>query len=97
MIYDFQKVEVVEFEDTVDIYGQRRKSEKSRREVDMMIRNYLRMNVNDVRFVDATDIGLSFDSAITDANQIISSSGTYNVLYVIPSKRLYQYFLQKVK
>ena len=97
MIYDFQKVEVVEFEDTVDIYGQRRKSEKSRREVDMMIRNYLRMNVNDVRFVDATDIGLSFDTAITDANQIISSSGTYNVLYVIPSKRLYQYFLQKVK
>ena len=97
MIYDFQKVEVVEFEDTVDIYGQRRKSEKSRREADMMIRNYLRMNVNDVRFVDATDIGLSFDSAITDANQIISSSGTYNELYVIPSKRLYQYFLQKVK
>jgi hypothetical protein len=55
----------------------------------MMIRNYLRMNVNDVRFIDVTDIGLSFDSAITDANQIISSSGTYNVLYVIPSKRLY--------
>lgn len=96
MIYDFQKVNVVSFTDGKDAHGQRRKVESSRREVEMMIRNYNRYNVNDVRFVDATDIGLTFDTAITDANQIISSSGTYNVLYVIPSRRLYQVFLKKV-
>lgn len=96
MIYDFQKVYVISFTDDKDNYGQPRKVESSRREVEMMIRNYTQINVSDVRFVDATDIGLTYDSAITDANQIISTSGIYNVLYVIPSRRLYQIFLKKV-
>ena len=62
----------------------------------MMIRNYQQVNVQDVRYIDVTDIGLTFDSAITDANQISTSSGTYNVLYVIPSRRLNQILLKKV-
>jgi hypothetical protein len=62
----------------------------------MMIRPHIQMNVSDIRFIDATDIGLTRDTAITDANQIISSTGTYNVLYTIPSKRLTQIFLKKV-
>lgn len=96
MIYDFQKVIVVSFTDEKDIYGQKRVEESIRREVDMMIRPHIQMNVSDIRFVDATDIGLTRDTAITDANQIISSTGTYNVLYTIPSKRLTQIFLKKV-
>lgn len=96
MIYDFQKVIVVSFTNEKDIYGQKRVGESDRREVDMMIRPHIQMNVSDVRFVDVTDIGLTRDTAITDANQIISSTGTYNVLYTIPSKRLTQVFLKKV-
>lgn len=97
MIYDFQKVIVVSFTNEKDIYGQKRVGESDRREVDMMIKPHIQMNVSDVRFVDATDIGLTRDTAITDANQIISSTGTtYNVLYTIPSKRLTQVFLKKV-
>ena len=96
MIYDFQKVIVVSFTNEKDIYGQKRVEESGRREVDMMIKPHIQMNVSDVRFVDATDIGLTRDTAITDANQIISSTGTYNVLYTIPSKRLTQVFLKKV-
>lgn len=98
MIYDFQKVNVITFTDGKDDYGQRRKvvDTNATREVEMMIRNYQQVNVTDVRFIDATDIGLTFDAAITDANQIISTSGTYNVLYVIPSRRLYQIFLKRV-
>ena len=98
MIYDFQKVTVITFTNGKDDYGQRRKTvdTSANREVEMMIRNYQQVNVTDVRFIDATDIGLTFDAAITDANQIISTSGTYTVLYVIPSRRLYQVFLKKV-
>lgn len=96
MIYDFQKVIVVSFTNEKDIYGQKRVEESDRREVDMMIRPHIQMNVSDIRFVDVTDIGLTKDTAITDANQIISSTGTYNVLYTIPSKRLTQIFLKKV-
>ena len=97
MIYDFQTVEVISFTDDKDQYGQQRKTESSRREVEMMIRPQIMVNVVDVRYLDATDIGLTFDRNITDANQISTSSGTYNILYVIPSKRLYQIFLKKVK
>ena len=96
MIYDFQKVYVITFTDDKDNYGQPRKVEGSRREVEMMIRVQQQMNTTDIRFIDATHIGLTFDKNITDANQIISTSGTYNVLYTIPSRRLYQVFLKKV-
>lgn len=97
MIYDFENVIVVSFTDDKDAYGQPHKTESSRREVEMMIRNFVRAKVEDVRFVDATDIGLTFDTEITDANQIIATSGTYDVLYVIPSHRLNQVFMKKVK
>lgn len=96
MIYDFQKVQVISFTDEKTAYGERRKNSSSSREVEMMIRNYTQYNVADPRYLDATDIGLTFDTDITDANQIISTSGIYNVLYVIPSKRLNQIFLKKV-
>ena len=97
MIYDFQKVIVVEYAGDKDQYGQKRVRELSRREVDMMIRVNLQMNVSDIRYVEATDIGLTYDSAITDNNQIISSSGTvYDVLYTIPSRRLTTILLKKV-
>lgn len=96
MIYDFQTVSVISFTDGKDSYGQRRKTVDTTREVEMMIRNYQQVNVQDVRYIDVTDIGLTFDSAITDANQISTSSGTYNVLYVIPSRRLNQILLKKV-
>lgn len=97
MIYDFQKVQVISFTDEKTAYGERRKNSSSSREVEMMIRNYTQYNVADPRYLDATDIGLTFDTDITDANQIISTSGTkYNVLFIIPSKRLNQIFLKKV-
>lgn len=96
MIYDFQTVTVKSFTDEKDSYGQRRKNVSSTREVEMIIKNYSREKVEDIRFVEATDIGLTFDRNISDQNQVISTSGTYNVLYVIPSKRFYQVFLKKV-
>lgn len=97
MIYDFETVSVITFNGK-DAYGQKHKvvDNTKTRSVEMMIRHYQQMNVSDVRYVDATDIGLTFDAAITDQNQIISSSGTYEVLFTIPSKRLYQVFLKKV-
>ena len=97
MMYDFEKVAVVSYTDYRDEYGQPHKEEEGRRDVDMMIKIAYQTNVQDVRYVDATHIGLTFDRAITDANTIISSSGTYEVLYIIPSRRLTQVFLKKVK
>ncbi len=97
MIYDFQTVVVIEYDDNKGIYGQKRVSEKNRRNVEMMIRNNIQLNVSDIRYLDATDIGLTFDRNITDNNQIISSTGTtYDVLYTIPSKRLTTIFLKRV-
>ena len=97
MIYDFQKYIVIEYSGDKDEYGQKRVRETGRRMIDMMVRANLRMNVSDIRFVDATDIGLTYDTAITDNNQIVSTSGiTYDVLYTIPSKRLTTIFLKRV-
>jgi len=36
-----------------------------------------------------TNIGLTYDTSITDENQIVIDGATYNVLYVIPSGRMY--------
>lgn len=97
MMYGFEKVAVVSYTDYRDAYGQPHRQEEGRRDVDMVIKIAYQTNVQDVRYVDATHIGLTFDRAITDANTIISSSGTYEVLYIIPSRRLTQVFLKKVK
>lgn len=97
MIYDFKKVVVVSYTNNRDVYGQPHIEEASRREVDMNIWIAYWNNVEDVRYVDATHIGLTFDRNITDGNTIISSTGTYEVLFTIPSRRLTQVFLKKVK
>lgn len=95
----FQKVNVISFKDKKDDYGQRRKKiDQPSRETEMMIVDYIKTRTDDVRFVDITDLGLTYDRDIDDSNQIITASGTtYNVIYVIPSRRLNQVLLQKVK
>ncbi len=97
MIYrEMQPVSVVSFTSGTDAYGQKRKNGSSSRVVDMFIRTYSQINVADVRYADVTDIGLTTDTAITDENQIEVGEQTYQVLYVIPSRRFYQILMKRV-
>lgn len=93
---EWQDVSVVSFTTAVDAYGQPRKTTASTRTVKMVLHIYSQQNVQDIRFNEVTEIGLTTDNDITDANQIICGNVKYNVLYVIPSSRLNQILMRKV-
>ena len=93
---DKQLVKVITFTSGKDEYGRPRKNGSTKREVEMFVSIYQQRNVNDIRYVDVSTIGLTEDKDITDANQIMIGDDKYQVLYVIPSRRLYQVLMKKV-
>lgn len=93
---ELKPVSVVSFATGTDAYGQKRKQGSTTRTVEMVVKIYTQSNVSDVRYCDVTNIGLTYDTSITDENQIIIDGATYNVLYVIPSGRMYQILMKKV-
>ena len=93
---ELKPVSVVSFATGTDAYGQKRKQGSTRRTVEMVVKIYAQSNVSDVRYCDVTNIGLTYDASITDENQIVIDGATYNVLYVIPSGRMYQILMKKV-
>lgn len=93
---ELKPVSVVSFATGTDAYGQKRKQGSTTRTVEMVVKIYAQSNVSDVRYCDVTNIGLTYDTSITDENQIIIDGATYNVLYVIPSGRMYQILMKKV-
>ena len=93
---DNKLVKVISFTPGKDSYGKPRKNGTSSREVEMMISVYQQKLTNDIRYTEVTTIGLTADKDITDKNQIKIGEETYEVLYVIPSHRLYQIMMKKV-
>lgn len=93
---ELKPVSVVSFTTGTDAYGQKRKQGSTTRTVKMYVKVYAQSNVSDVRYCDVTNIGLTYDASITDENQIVIDGATYNVLYVIPSGRMYQILMKKV-
>ena len=93
---ELKPVSVVSFATGTDAYGQKRKQGSTTRIVEMVVKIYAQSNVSDVRYCDVTNIGLTYDTSITDENQIVIDGATYNVLYVIPSGRMYQILMKKV-
>ena len=84
---ELQSVSVISFTTGTDAYGQ----------IDMVVKPYSNTIVSDIRFNDVELIGLTTDQSISDKNQILIGSDTYNVLYVIPSHRCYQVLMKKVQ
>ena len=93
---DKQLVKVVSFIPGKDEYGRPRRNGETTRLVEMYVSIYQKKNVDDIRYVEVTNIGLTADKGITDTNQIIIGDDKYQVLYVLPSRRLYQVLMKKV-
>lgn len=94
---ELQSVSVISFTTGTDAYGQRRQSGSTVKQIDMVVKPYSNTIVSDIRFNDVELIGLTTDQSISDKNQILIGSDTYNVLYVIPSHRCYQVLMKKVQ
>ena len=92
-----QSVSVITFTPGTDAYGQKnKKGIAERRTVEMYIKIYNQAPVDDIRYTDVTDIGLTTDKLITDENEIEDENGIkYNILYVIPSSRYYQILMNQ--
>lgn len=93
---EWQRVEVLSYQNTVDEYGQKRQGTPTGRLVEMVCKIYSQTNVTDPRYVDVDVIGLTYDKEITDENVIIINGDRYNVKYIIPSSRLYQILMKRI-
>lgn len=89
-------VQVISYAEGKDAYGQKRKNGSSSRTIEMVIKPYLKNNIDNVLYVDTTDIGLTYDRDITDKDQIKFNDTTYQILYVIHSHRLTQVLMKRV-
>lgn len=93
---EMRPVSVVSFTAGTDAYGQKRQNGSTTKEVQMVVKVYHQTNVDDIRYNDVTDIGITKATDITDENEIIIDNNRYSVLYVIPSSRYYQILMKKV-
>lgn len=93
---EMKTVKVVTFTTGTDAYGQTRKSGNTQRDIKMLIKVYNQTNVSDIRYVDSEFIGLTNDKLISVSNQIWDGTDKYEVLYIVPTRRMNQIFLKKV-
>lgn len=94
---EWQTVSVVTFTTGTDAYGQKRQKGSTLRDIKMVVKIYNQRNVADVRYNEVEVIGLCEDKTLTDSNQIKIGNDYYQILYIIPSGRLYQVLMKKEK
>lgn len=94
---EWKKVTIISYDNSLDEYGQKRHGSSSQRVVDMVCKNFSMTNTDDVRFTEVTDLGLTKDKDITDADTILIDNDRYEVLYVRPTARLNQIMMRKLQ
>lgn len=92
---EMHSVTVSSFSGT-DQFGQLRTGTETQRTVDMMIKQASAANVQDPRYVEITDIGLTKEQ-ITPGEIVTDGARSFDVLYVIPGGRLNQAMLKERK
>lgn len=90
---EMREVSLLSFSTGKNEYGQR--VESTPRAAQMVIKNYLRNQTTDIRYAEATDIGLTYDD-MQNVQQVIDGDTKYQVLYCVYSRRLNQVFLKKL-
>lgn len=93
---EWQTANLISFSSGIDEYGKPLQEEVYRKEIEMIMTIYTENNVSDIRFIEATHLGLTAENGITEKNHIIIDNIEYKVLYVVPSRRYNQVFLKKV-
>ena len=89
-------VQVITFTSGTDEYGMMRKNGSTSRDVLMDFYIYTPSNNDTPEYVDCDAIGLTNDTNISTANQIIHDNIKYDVKYVIPTSRKNQIIMKKV-
>lgn len=92
---EWKKVEVITYDNSLDEYGQKRQGNHSSRMVEMVCKIYSQNNTADIRYTQVDLVGLTEDKEIDDSNQIVVDGEKYEVLYVIPTHKLYQILMRK--
>ena len=84
------------YDDSLDEYGQPRKSIPDKREVEITEpKIYKHSPVEDVRFNDVEYLSLTLDKSIDDSNELIINEKRYRICFTIPQGRLNQLFLKE--
>lgn len=91
------KVNVNSYSEIPDALGQIKKTITESREIEMYIKVFTQINVNDPRYIDADYIGLTEDKMITENNTISFGGKTYNVVQLVPTRRYTKVLLKKWK
>lgn len=90
---EMRKANLITYAPGVDEYGQPRKGEQSKRDIELTFRIYSHSPVEDIRFNEVTHTGLTADKTITDTNAIELEGKTYNIKFVNPEGRFAQLFM----
>ena len=93
---ELQTVTVKAYGLTVDDYGQLEQGTPVTRTVDMALKVFSQVNVQDPRYVDVDMIGLTKDTSIVPGEVISLASGDYRVRYVVPTGRWQEILLAKL-
>lgn len=79
--------------ESVDIYGQRTRTAGILRYVKMAINLISQSTADNMRYKDATYVGLTYDKSINDKYEIEYNGRTLKVLYTNPYGRMVQVFM----
>lgn len=90
-----RNVSLITFTPGLDEYGQPRQLGSRSQTIEMVITSYNHTKVDDVRYEEVTDLGLTSFQEISDTDKIKDGERTYQILYVVPTGRLTQVFLKK--
>lgn len=92
---EMKKVKVLSYVESVDIFGQLRKTTPTERTIEMYVKIFSQTNVNDPRYNNVEMIGLT-KSEVYDGEQIEIDGKVYDILRITPSKRFCEVLLRAV-
>ena len=80
----------------VDAYGQLEQGTPTTRTIDVAVKIFSQMNVQDPRYVDVELIGLTKDKDIVPGEVLSLAQGNYRIKYVVPTGRWTELMLVKL-
>ena len=92
---EWQTVSIVEYKAGRDDYGFTRKEILSERPVQMVVKIYSQVDVNNPKYVDIELVGITKNKSISTENEIRIENDLYVVKYIIPSSRYNQVLMVK--
>lgn len=91
---EWKEVTLLKYDGSTDEYGQLRQDKPTEKTIKAVLKPYIHVDTDDIRFTEVQFLALTDEEGITDANALMFDGLIWNISYVIPGRHT-QLFLKR--